>query len=287
MLTRRYTQIAGLLIANPWFFYFKSRILYRGSAKGFCIPLFNCYSCPLAMYACPIGSLQQSLSVLSAGAFLYVAGVLGAVGAMVGRMLCGWACPFGFIQDLLYKVPLPKFRLPGWARFGKYATLLILVILLPLITKVHWFSRLCPVGTLEGGIPLQILPPGGAPLGAGVFFWIKIAILAVFLLWMMVTKRPFCRAACPLGAIFALFNPVSLYRMDVDRSACNNCGKCREVCPVDIDITDNPNSPECIRCLDCKKACPLNAISSGFRLGKATEETEGREGASSMESRES
>lgn len=268
MRARLYTQIASTLVANPWFYYFSSRTIFRGVPKGICFPGLNCYACPLAMYSCPIGSLQHAIAARSASALLYVTGTLGAIGALVGRMPCGWLCPFGFLQDMMYKIPLPKLRLPRWAGYFKYVFLVLLVVLLPFLFKVEWYSRLCPAGTLEGGIPLQVLPPNGissTTLHPGVFFWIKVAILAIFLLWMTVTKRPFCRTACPLGAILSLFNPISLYRLEVDDKSCTNCGKCREVCPVDIDVFDNPNSMECIRCLDCKKACPNGAITSGFR----------------------
>jgi ferredoxin-type protein NapH len=265
---RRYLQVSAALVANPWFYYFKSRMIFQGSPKGVCFPGMNCYACPLALYSCPIGSLQHSFASRSMGAFLYVAGTIGLIGALVGRMACGWVCPFGLLQELLYKVPLPKFRLARWAGHFKYLALGILAVLMPLLLREHWYSRLCPVGTLEGAIPLQAMPPSGVPrtvLQPGVFFWLKIAILAVFLLWMMVTKRPFCRTACPLGAIWSMFNPISLYRLEVDGDSCNRCDKCREVCPVDINVYDNPNSAECIRCLECKGACPNGAVTSGFR----------------------
>ena len=268
MRARRYTQVAATIVANPWLYYLKSRMLFSGKAKGICFPGMNCYACPLAMYSCPIGALQHSLAIRSAGAMLYVVGTIGAVGALLGRIPCGWICPFGLLQDLLYKIPLPKLRLPGWAGYFKYASLGILAVLLPLLVRVHWFSRLCPVGTLEGGIPLQVLPPSGvtrAILEPGVFFWLKIAILAFFLLWMTVTKRPFCRTACPLGAILSLFNPISLYRLEVDWGSCTKCGRCREVCPVDINVYDNPNALECVRCLECRDACPSASVTSGFR----------------------
>lgn len=268
MRARRYTQVAATIVANPWLYYLKSRMLYSGKAKGICFPGMNCYACPLAMYSCPIGALQHSLAIRSAGAMLYVVGTIGAVGALLGRIPCGWICPFGLLQDLLYKIPLPKLRLPGWAGYFKYACLGILAVLLPLLVRVHWFSRLCPIGTLEGGIPLQVLPPSGvtrAILEPSVFFWLKIAILAFFLLWMTVTKRPFCRTACPLGAILSLFNPISLYRLEVDLGSCTKCGRCRDVCPVDINVYDNPNALECVRCLECRDACPSASVTSGFR----------------------
>jgi len=292
---RRWTQVTGTLVANPWFAYFGTRVIYQGKAKGLCFPGFNCYACPLALMSCPIGSLQHSFAIMSpqgdaaAGvsrqvaatvhhaqtfsisAFLYVVGFVGIIGAVFGRLICGWVCPFGFLQDLLFMIPSPKLRIPRWARFGKYATLFILAMLIPYITGVHWFSRLCPAGALEGAVPLKLLPPATPLPPAGWFFWLKIGILVAFLLWMVASKRPFCRTTCPLGAIYALLNPVSLYRMRVDYDKCIECDKCRDVCPVDINIYDNANSPECIRCLECKKECPNGAIMSGFRPQPAKE----------------
>lgn len=264
MRIRRLTQVAGVFAANPWFAYLGSRTIYQGSAKGLCFPGFNCYACPLALYACPIGSLQTSVARFSFGMFLYVVGFVGLIGAAVGRLMCGWICPFGFLQDLLYKIPSPKLSLPRWTRFGKYAALVVLVLLIPIITHVNWFSRLCPAGALEGTVPLKLLPPASTTLAFGWFFWLKMGILVFFLVWMVFSSRPFCRTACPLGAMWALLAPVSLYRMRVDRTACTRCGKCEEVCTLDVNICEDPNSPECIRCLDCKKVCPEGAISSGF-----------------------
>ncbi len=289
MRVRRWTQIAGTLLANPWFAYLSTRTIYQGRAKGICFPGFNCYACPLALMSCPIGSLQQSLTLISPnksasaaggafgqvvrqgatnsiGALLYVLGFIGIVGVVSGRLVCGWICPFGFLQDLLYKIPTPKLKLPRFMRYGKYVMLAVLAMLIPYLTGVHWYSRLCPAGSLEGALPLEVIPPRASLPPIGWFFWLKIGILVFFLAWMVVTKRPFCRTACALGAAYAILTPVSLYRMHVD-STCDGCEKCREVCPVDISIYEDANSPECVRCLDCKKECPVGAVSSGFRLG--------------------
>ena len=83
-----------------------------------------------------------------------------------------------------------------------------------------------------------------------------------FLLWFLADKRPFCRYACPLGLLFSLFNRVSLLKLEVSPS-CNQCDACVKVCPVDIKVYEDPNSGQCIRCLNClactkvKVAVPL------------------------------
>ena len=275
MRSRRLSQLVALVAINPYFAYFSSRLTYQGDLKGVCIPGLNCYACPLAVFSCPIGSMQHSFALLSPrvkgflaegmGALLYVLGSVGLVSALVGRMPCGWLCPFGFLQDLLYKIPFPKLRLPRDIRWGRYLFLALLVALLPLLTGVSWFSRLCPMGALEGGVLLKLVPPREPLPPASWFFWLKMAILGGFLAWFMFSKRPFCRAFCPLGAMLGLGNRFSLYRMTVDDGLCDRCGRCREVCPVDIDIFEDANSSDCIRCLECKRACPRGAISSGFR----------------------
>jgi len=272
---RRIAQVAGFLALNPYFQYFGTRVIYQGGAKYVCAPGFNCYACPLAAFSCPIGSLQHVFTLLSPkvrefklalGSLLYVLASVGLVGAIAGRIPCGWICPFGFLQELLYRIPLPKLRLPRRINLGRYFFLIVVAALVPFITAQSWFSRLCPAGALEGGLFLKAVPPEMPLPPEGWFFWLKMAILASFLLWMMISKRPFCRAVCPLGAMWGLMNRVSLYRMAVDDEKCTGCGKCREVCPVDIDISEDPNSPDCIRCLACRPACQYGAISSGFRL---------------------
>lgn len=284
MRARRWVQAASLVLANPWFAYLGTRTIYQGGFKGLCFPGLNCYGCPFALFSCPIGSLQHGIAQAGPGSpgrnsifdwawkgwssglaiILYVAGLIGITGVLFGRLICGWICPFGFLQDLLYKIPVPKIPMPRWMRYGKYAALALLVFILPFLLANKSFCRLCPAGTLEALLPLELVQPKIPLPPAGWWIWVKIGILAAFLLWMVVTSRPFCRAACPLGACYGLLNKVSIYRIEVDPGKCTKCMKCRKVCPVDINIFDDPDSPECIRCLECRKACPEGAIMSGF-----------------------
>jgi polyferredoxin len=216
--------------------------------KGVCFPVLNCYACPLAVVACPIGSLQH-FAAIHVFPF-YTAGVLGVIGSVVGRMTCGWLCPFGFLQDLVFKIRSFKVKLPKFLNYFKYVLLLGLVIIIPFLTGEPWFSKLCPAGLLEAGIPLALLNED-IRRQVGDMFYIKTGILAGFLVSFVYIKRPFCRAICPLGAIFSLFNSFSAYRIEIDESQCIRCNKCQRKCPVDIKVYEDANSTHCVRCLDC------------------------------------
>jgi polyferredoxin len=247
---RRVTRAAGLLLSNGFFSVLVSGHIYKGPLKGVCLPFISCYACPLAIFSCPIGTLQHFMTIRAVPVLLI--GGLGLLGVAVGRMACGWLCPFGLLQDLLHKLPTAKVRIPAILRHGKYLVLVFLVLLIPFATGVPWFSKLCPAGTLSAGLPWVLYNPGDtiAPDDVGWFFLIKLLILAAFVVASVKAKRPFCRTVCPLGAILALFNPVSAVQLSSD-GGCRDCGRCRSRCPVDLQVSREPSSRECIRCLRC------------------------------------
>ena len=106
-----------------------------------CVPGLNCYSCPGATGACPIGSLQAVIGSWNFKMAYYVVGFLIFVGALLGRLVCGFLCPFGLIQDLLNKIPFPKkmrtFRGDKLLRKLKYVILMVFVILLANVCGRH------------------------------------------------------------------------------------------------------------------------------------------------------
>ncbi|MDD8019681.1 MAG: 4Fe-4S binding protein [Acidobacteriota bacterium] len=247
--------------------------------KGLCLPVLNCYSCPAAIGACPIGSLQNAfdslrynLSLGHKKIGLYVAGSLGLIGVAGGRLPCGWLCPFGFFQEVVYKIPIPKLKIPAFLSYLRYAVLLILVILLPLLIVdslgfgLPWFCKwLCPAGTLEAGIILALFNPGIRSQLGFLFTW-KASWLGLFFIWMALSERPFCRTICPLGTILGFFNKISAFQIKLDLDNCLRCNACQRVCPVDIKIYENAANSRCVRCLKCQGACPTSCISSGFKL---------------------
>lgn len=247
---RATVQVASALALNSY--------LTQQVTKGLPCPALNCYGCPAAAFACPIGSLQHFVGRHQFP--FYVLGVVGLVGALIGRASCGWFCPFGWFQELVYKIPVPKLRLPNRFNWTRYAVLTVLAIAIPFLTREPWFCKLCPAGALEGGIPVAILSADMRALIGGLY-WVKLGILGGFLAWMSVTRRPFCRWVCPLGALWSPFNPVSSLRLRVDQERCTRCARCREVCPVDVRVYESGVSGACIRCLACVRECPMNCVS--------------------------
>ncbi|MGQ9677894.1 MAG: 4Fe-4S binding protein, partial [bacterium] len=146
----RIVQIIATVILNGYILaYVQGKILYSGFLKSIPEPVLNCYGGPLSMFACPLGSFQQILGqqgiVWWQRVPWVVLGVFIVIGAFVGRAACGWLCPFGLWQDLLYKIKLGK-RAGGvrWVGFAVVAGIgLIMVILLALFLKVAvWKSLL-------------------------------------------------------------------------------------------------------------------------------------------------
>ena len=272
-LLRKAVQLGWGLLTNAHITGFVKGTIYQGPLKNFCVPGMNCYSCPGALGACPIGAMQSLFDARRRKFAFSVVGYLAALGLLVGRFICGWLCLFGLIQELLYKIPLPKLKVPKKIdrvlRYLKYAVLLILVFLLPFfwrselgVGEPFFCKYLCPVGTLEGGVPLVLLQEQLKSAAGFLFRW-KFALMALVLLSSVYIHRPFCKYLCPLGAFYALFQKVSVLRLKLDGEKCVSCGKCEKNCPMDVAVTRDPNSAECIRCGACVRACPAGALRFG------------------------
>ncbi len=272
--SRHVMQAAWALLTNGYLAGFLHGKIYQGPWKKLCVPGLNCYSCPGALGSCPIGALQAVLSSRNFQFAYYVVGFLLLIGALLGRFVCGFLCPFGWIQDLLHKIPFPRkcktFRGDKLLRKVKYGILLIFVILLPLFLVdilgqgTPWFCKLiCPAGMLEGGIPLVLLNQGLRSAIGWLYAW-KGVILGCTVLLSIWIYRPFCKYLCPLGAIYSLFNPISIFRLRVDREKCTQCGACAKACGMHLNPVQTPNHPECIRCGACQNTCPSGAIHCGI-----------------------
>lgn len=267
---RHGVQAVWALLTNSYLAGFAQGKIYKGKLKNFCVPGLNCYSCPGAVGACPIGALQAVIGSWNFKFAFYVAGFLMFIGALMGRFVCGWLCPFGLIQDLLHKIPFSKkigtFKGDKLLRKLKYLILLVFVILMPMFLVdilgqgAPYFCKLiCPAGTLEGGIPLVLLNKSMRGALGWLYAW-KNALLLVTVFLSILIYRPFCKYICPLGAIYSVFNPISVFRYRIDREKCTGCGTCAKSCKMQVNPIENANHPECIRCGVCRKSCPVKAI---------------------------
>ena len=251
--------------------------LYNGPLKAVCVPGLNCYSCPGALGACPVGSWQSSLSGSFPRVSAYVLGLLLLFALALGRVVCGWLCPFGWVQELLHRVPVPKLGKRPWMRpLTKLRwAMLGLVAVGPLAAffatgtgKPLFCAYVCPAGTLEGALPLITLRPELFASTGWTLAW-KIAVLVLLLFAMAAVYRPFCRFLCPLGLWYGFWNRFALCGVTVDAAKCVQCGRCAELCPMEAQIAGDP---QCISCGKCVDACPVKAISFR-RLQRKAEET--------------
>ena len=271
---RTAVQFAWTFITNSYLIGFAKGKIYTGSLKNLCVPGLNCYSCPGARGACPIGSLQAVIGSAKYQVALYVSGLIMLFGALMGRFTCGWLCPFGLLQDLIHKIPFPKklktFKGDRILRWLKYVILAVFVILLPMFAvdimgqgAPYFCKYICPSGIFLGGIPLVASNPMLRDAVGFLFTW-KSVILAVVIILSIIIYRPFCKYICPLGAIYGVCNRFSALKIAVDEDKCISCGKCGRVCQMGVDPLKNPNSAECIRCGKCMDNCPTHALHFEF-----------------------
>lgn len=284
---RNTIQAFATLLTNIHLPNFLKGVLYNGKVKQVCVPGLNCYSCPAATGACPIGAFQAVVGSSKFNFSYYISGILIFLGVMLGRFICGFLCPFGWFQDLLHKIPGRKFSTKKLKplRYLKYAILAIAVIALPIlltnkagIGAPYFCKYICPQGILEGGIPLSIADHRIRAALGSLFAW-KSCILAAIVILSVFFYRPFCKWLCPLGAFYGLFNRISLFSYRVDEKKCVGCGKCARICKMDVDVTKDSAHPECIRCGECVKNCPTHAICPHWGFSSA----EGKNGLAPSE----
>lgn len=230
-------------------------------------PFLNCQACEMATGACPIGMFQWHL-IHKRMPYL-VLGTLMATGALLGRSVCGWLCPFGLIGDLLHKINIRKLTpRPQW-NYLKFVILLSLVCVL-FMTMPFFCEYLCFSGKLLGLLPYYLTTglsgfkealstPGWIVSPLGLSLMMLIVLLAGSLL---ISGRWFCRYLCPLGAWYGLFNYISPLRVKHDQQKCTDCKLCIKQCPMEVNLgsrsfTDVTN---CIGCFHCTTLCKARSI---------------------------
>lgn len=247
-----------------------------GVKTGFCYPFFYCNSCPASTSACPLRALEVGVfqNSFKWKLLLFPLLIIGFFGVLTGRAICGWACPIGLLQRAtapvarkLKKVPVIKkianLPIEPKLRYIKYVILIGLVFLSTAFIG-FMFTDVCPIGFLTGTIPtLALFSDGFVP--NPVFFVPALIIFILFLILIFTVERGWCRYFCPLGALFAPFNKISILHVarveeETFQKECIHCNACSNVCPMGIDVTKLNRDPECILCGKCIEACPKNLI---------------------------
>ncbi|WP_407654222.1 4Fe-4S binding protein [Anaerococcus porci] len=267
-------QILASLLTNFHLTNFIKGKIYRGDFKRICVPGLNCYSCPAASGACPIGAYQAVVGSSKFKFSYYISGFLILIGVLFGRLICGFLCPFGLFQELLHKIPTKKISTKKLKllKYLKYIILAVFVVILPItinndlgMGNPYFCKYICPQGVLEGAIPLSIVDTS-IRAALGPLFNMKLTILIIFIILSILFFRPFCKWICPLGAFYALFNKISLFKIILDKKKCISCNKCVKSCKMDVNVRKSQNHSECIRCGMCISSCPTDAIKFNFGL---------------------
>jgi len=221
------------------------------------------------------------------------------IGVLFGKSLCGWVCPFGFIQDLVGFIKRKQTEFSPRTHesmvYVKYAILGITLFIsvtfsaakfagagesygkaLGIFVKVP-FTALSPGETLFATIPKMVLDFSNAVSANQIdvfsaianlppLFWIQLFMMIGVLVFAAYIPRSWCKYFCPHGAIMAILNRFSFLglRRDLVKCAKGECRLCVEACPMRVPILDLPwekfSDPECIYCLKCADACPNKAI---------------------------
>lgn len=288
---RGWIQAGATLLTNIHLPNFFRGGIYQGKGKSVCVPGLNCYSCPAASGACPIGSFQAVVGSSKFGFSYYITGFLILLGVLLGRFICGFLCPFGWLQELLHKIPSKKLSTKKLKplTYLKYIILLLAVVLLPALAvndvgmgDPFFCKYICPQGVLEGAIPLSLVNEG-IRAALGTLFVQKLFILIAVVALSILFYRPFCKWICPLGAFYALLNKISLLEIKMDEQKCVSCGKCAASCKMDVDVRKTPNHAECIRCGKCITACPAEALCFHYGFGSSHKKKEQQTNEINME----
>ncbi|UCE59147.1 MAG: 4Fe-4S binding protein [Phycisphaerales bacterium] len=228
---RRVTQVVFMLLLGEFAFYGVFRC-------PFAVPYVSCGNCPVVQ--CP--GRQWWIPIWVA--------VL-ASGLVMGRVFCGWACPAGFITDLLGMISCVKAKIGGVVERvlvkGKY-----IVLLLCVVAFFSWQNPRWAIPIRTGGFFNSVALT--FEHASALWLWRTVAFTAAIVLGFALSHL-WCRYLCPTGGVLELLGKIGLLRYS-KTSSCNECGDCRQVCPVGT----KPEEANCTNCGDCRPVCPTDAI---------------------------
>ena len=147
------------------------------------------------------------------------------------------------LDFLPYKIPKEPRKKIGWIRYITFALSLLFVS----------FLFLSHVGEMEKIMFWTFL------VGNALYY-----IAGIVMAFVLKDNRAFCKYVCPVTVFMKPMSYFSLLRVKCDKDKCISCGKCKRVCPMNVDVTDNSrkreNGTECILCMECVKNCPKGAL---------------------------
>ena len=163
---------------------------------------------------------------------------------LFGRGWCGYACWTAMVLDFLpYRTPRYPRKKLGWIRYVTFAASLAFVAGL----------------FLAGAGDMERIMFWAFVIGNVAYYGVGTALAFAFR-----DNRAFCKYICPVTVFLKPMSYFSLFRISCDKDKCVSCGKCRKVCPMDVDVTDNSrkrlNGTECILCMECVRNCPKGAL---------------------------
>ena len=254
---RQLVQLGALVVTGEWLFIGALRCPYG-------VPFMSCTHCP--MRVCPGTWLQP-----------WVIGIIAVSGLLAGRVFCGWACPMGAVQDLLGRIPkLRAFKLPRFGRADRVLKALKYAMLLLAIVGFYALNQRFAI-PVRGHADWSFDAARVSWLTYDTFSRVRVLLIVGGVVLAVIVTRAWCRYLCPLGALLALGNRISLFRLRRDKALCSGCDKY----PRECRTYTTPGTADCVLCGDCIEGCPRNAI--GFAVGRrgreqapTSEEEQGR-----------
>lgn len=289
---RVFYQWLGFVLARLGFLRASHIWPIRRSCFG-TFPFLNCQACEMATGACPVG-LLQNLLIRGIWPF-YLVGSLILFGLVLGKTICGWLCPFGFVSDLFDRFSLQLWRVPRKLSHLRYFVLFLTVfaaVLFPVLMiydRNFFCSTICIPGKILGILPYyfttareSFFPVSrwlGDVTGSGftIAFHLGLTLIALIAM-LLISGRLFCRVLCPLGGFWGLFNYVSLAGVRHNARSCVGCGKCESVCPMGVssDFQGFIDRTSCMSCGKCISEC--SSGSRHFKWGPDENMPEGGKG---------
>lgn len=157
-----------------------------------------------------------------------------------GRWFCGNLCPRGSFADFwVARITLGR-RIPSFFR-SMWLRIPVLVIMMGLMI-------------------FRILETQGIIDRIGMVF-VTLCILTTaisLILGVLISPRTWC-SFCPMGTVGRWFGR-GKYQLSVDRDLCVDCGKCKKVCPMQLEVSEILDKPDCIKCARCVESCPTEAL---------------------------